>query len=167
MGKVIREVVVFAAPPHDVYELLMSSEKHAAFTGAGASISREIGGAFMAYDGYAEGRNIELLPGERIVQSWRASDWPEGIVSTITFAFRPVKGGTEMVFTQTGVPEEQLAEIRKGWVDFYWEPMHKAIGSRPKHGKKLARKHPTRKAIPRRRTVRAKRSKRASGKKRI
>jgi activator of HSP90 ATPase len=131
MGKSIRQVVTFAATPHDVYELLMSSEKHAAFSGSAASISREAGGPIMAYDGYITGKNIELVPDRRIVQTWRASDWPDGIVSIVTFDFSMVKGRTEMVFTQTGVPDDQVAQIRKGWIDFYWQPMREAIGSKP------------------------------------
>jgi activator of HSP90 ATPase len=132
MDKSIRQVVTFAAPPHEVYELLMSSEKHAAFSGSAASISREVGGPIRAYDDYITGKNIELVPDRRIVQTWRASDWPEGIVSIVTFDFSKVKGGTEMVFTQTGVPDDQVASIRKGWIDFYWQPMLEAIGAKPR-----------------------------------
>lgn len=124
--KTIRQTVTFKASPKTIYEMLMNSRKHAAFTGSKASISPKVGGKFKAYDDYISGTNLELVLGKKIVQSWRGSDWPEGHFSKATFALRAVKGGTRLTFTQTGVPTEQYAGIKKGWIDFYWEPM-KAI----------------------------------------
>ena len=121
--KTIRQTVEFRASPEDVYDALMDSKKHAAFTGAKATVSRKVGGRFSVWDGYAEGKNIELVEGKKIVQSWRAGDWPEGVVSKVTFTFARTKKGTRMTFTQTGVPDEHAADIRQGWKDFYWGPM--------------------------------------------
>lgn len=70
----ISQSVTLKASPHDVYEALMDSKKHAKFTGGKASISREVGGKFSAFNGYAEGINLQLVPDKKIVQSWRASD---------------------------------------------------------------------------------------------
>jgi len=121
--KTIRQTVQFGAAPDEVYEALMDQRKHADFTGAKATISRKVGGRFRVWDGYAEGKNIELVPGRRIVQSWRASDWPEGVYSTVRFEFTRIKGGTRMSFAQSGIPEEFVQDIKKGWKDFYWAPM--------------------------------------------
>ena len=107
----IRQSTTFKTSPHEVYEALMDSRKHSKFTDAKASISRRIGGKFTAYDGYIEGVNLELVPDEKIVQSWRGSDWPEGHYSKATFALRQVEGGTRLTFTQTGVPENQYESI--------------------------------------------------------
>jgi len=60
--KTIEQSVTFNASPHDVYEALMDSEKHAQFTGSKASISREVGGPFTAYDGALSGTILELVP---------------------------------------------------------------------------------------------------------
>lgn len=121
--KTIKQTVQFKAEPEEVYEALMDPKKHASFTGGKAAISRKVGGEFSVWDGYAEGVNIELIPHKRIVQSWRASDWPEGIYSTVKFEFTRIKGGTRMSFTQSGVPEEFIRDIKQGWKDFYWAPM--------------------------------------------
>jgi len=121
--KTIRQTVQFGAGPEDVYDALMDSKKHAKFTGAKATISRKVGGSFSVWDGYAEGTNIELVPGKKIVQSWRASDWPADVFSTVRFEFSKFKGGTKMTFTQTGIPEDFVGDIRQGWKDFYWAPM--------------------------------------------
>ncbi len=121
--KTIRQSVTFKASPKTIYEMLMDSRQHAAFTGARARILRKVGGTFNAYDGYITGTHLELVPDKKIVQSWGCSDWPEGHFSTATFALKAVKGGTRLTFTQAGVPEKQYESIKEGWIEFYWEPM--------------------------------------------
>jgi len=123
----IRQSVTIKASPHDVYEALMDSKKHAKFTGGKASISREVGGKFTAFDDYCEGVNLELVPDKKIVQSWRANDWPEGHYSQAIFALKETPGGTNLTFTQTGVPEDQHDAISQGWRDYYWAPLKEML----------------------------------------
>lgn len=122
-AKTIRQSVTFGASAHDVYEALMDSDKHSRFTGGKAVISRETGGKFSAFDGYSEGVNIELVPDRKIVQTWRAADWPEGHYSRVTISLTEAEGRTHLAFTQTGVPEGQYDDISEGWKDYYWAPM--------------------------------------------
>ena len=121
--KTVRQTITFKAPPHDVYEALMDSRKHSKFTGDKASISRKVGGKFSAFDGYSEGTNLELEPDNKIVQTWRASDWPEGHYSKVAFTFKEIPNGTRLSFVQTGIPEKQFNYISQGWRDYYWAPM--------------------------------------------
>ena len=123
----IKQAVTIKASPHAVYEALMDSKKHSEFTGGRAVISRKVGGKFTAYDGYAEGVNLELEPDKKIVQSWRASDWPEGLYSQVTFALKNAAGGTRLTFTQTGVPEEFADDVSRGWRDYYWAPLKEML----------------------------------------
>jgi len=125
--KTIRQSVTFKASPHEVYEALMDSRQHAKFTESKASISRKIGGKFTAYDGYIEGVNLELVPDEKIVQSWRGSDWPEGYYSRATFSLQRAGNGARLTFIQTEVPEDQYDSISQGWRDYYWKPMKKML----------------------------------------
>ena len=123
----IRQSVTIKASPKDVYEALMDQKKHARFTGDVAKISRKVGGKFSAFDGYCGGVNLELVEGKKIVQSWRASDWPKGHMSTATFSLSRVPGGAKLSFTQTGVPEKQWEDIKSGWKEYYWVPMKKML----------------------------------------
>lgn len=127
--KNIKQNVNIKATPHAVYEMLMNSKKHAELTGAKASISRKVGGKFSVYDGYATGKNLELVADKKIVQSWRASDWADGIYSEVKFLFTPTKNGTKLIFIQTGVPIENADSIADGWRDYYWEPMKEILES--------------------------------------
>jgi len=101
----------------------MDSRRHAKFTGAKARISRKIGGRIMAYDGYIDGLNLEIVPNRKIVQSWRGSDWPKGHYSKATFALAKVKGGTRLTLIQSGVPDDQVEPIKEGWKEHYWDKM--------------------------------------------
>jgi len=127
MSTTIKQTVTFKAPPHDVYEALMDSKKHATFTGGKASISRKVGGKIAAYDNYIAGKNIELIPDEKIVQDWRAVDWPEGYFSRVTFKLTAVPKGTRLEFIHTDVPEGTEEEFKQGWIDNYWEPMKRYL----------------------------------------
>ena len=130
--RTIRQVVIFRAPPHDVYELLMDERKHAAFTGGTARIGRRVGGSFSIYDGYITGENLELVQDERIVQSWIPAEdcWPEGHVSKVTFTLKPSKGGTKLVLTHEGIPVDCGDRFDVGWREHYWAPMKRALGKR-------------------------------------
>ena len=129
--KTIRQSVTIKATPHEVYELLIDSRKHAAFTGAQARISRKVGGRISAYDRYIEDVNLELAPDKKISQSWRGSDWPKGHYSKATFSFKKVKGATRLSFTQSGVPEKYYKDIKQGWRDFYWVRMREKLEKKP------------------------------------
>ena len=123
MSKAIHQTVNFPVPPHEVYEALMDSKKHAAFTHASARISRKVGGSFTAYDGYISGINLELVPDQLIRQSWRAVDWQDGIFSTITYKLTAIPTGTRLDFIHAELPAGTEAEFTRGWIDNYWEPM--------------------------------------------
>lgn len=121
--KTIKQIINFKTQPHDIFESLMDSKKHSAFTSSKCSIKRKVGQAFSAYDNYATGKNLQIVKDKKIVQTWRASDWPDKIYSKITFTLTKTKTGTKLAFTQQGVPDNQYKSISKGWYDFYWNPM--------------------------------------------
>jgi activator of HSP90 ATPase len=121
--KNISQIVLIPAAPNEVYESLMNEKKHAGFTGAAAKIDNRVSGEFEVWDGYATGRNIELIPGKKIVQTWRASDWPEGQESEITIELSEKDGQTELKFNQKNIPDDFAADVEQGWQDFYWQPM--------------------------------------------
>jgi activator of HSP90 ATPase len=125
--KTIQQTVTIKATPHEVYETLMDSKKHAELVGAEARISKKVGARFSIYDGEIEGVNLELVPDKKIVQSWRYSDWPEGHYSKATFLLKESQSGTKLIFTQTEVPEDKYEDVSQGWHDYYWQPMKEML----------------------------------------
>ena len=122
----IKQTEHFEASPAEIYDAIMDSKKHAQFTGAAAKIENKVGGNFSAHGGYITGKNLELVPGKKIVQSWHAEEdhWPDDYFSKITFDLKQdKKGGTTLNFTHEGVPVEHADSIEDGWVTYYWEPL--------------------------------------------
>ena len=96
--------------------------------GAGpAEISREAGGAFSLFGGYITGRQIELVPNERIVQAWRAGGWDPGQYSIARFELVEQGSGTKIVFDHTGFPGGRAEHLAEGWKGNYWEPLEKFL----------------------------------------
>jgi activator of HSP90 ATPase len=123
----VHQEITFAASRAKVYSALMDSKEHAAFTGAPAEISSEDGGAFSVYGGKVEGRNVQLVRGERIVQAWRAASWAAGIFSIARFELRDDGGKTTIVLDHDGIPDDQVPHIDGGWKKMYWEPLKKYV----------------------------------------
>lgn len=127
MGKTVKQSAFFKASPRAVFLMIIDEHKHSQFTGAKATVEHKVGGKFTAYGNDLSGFTLEVIPNKKIVQAWRASDWPKGHYSLVTFAFAPEKGGTRLDFTQVDVPDDQYRGISQGWKDYYWKPMKKAL----------------------------------------
>lgn len=125
----IKQEVHFNALPSVIYDILIDSKKHCEFTNAKATIENKVGGKFSVWDGYAMGENLELVTGKKIVQSWRASDWPEEKKSKLTITLSPFKSGTILELIQENVPKEFEKDIEDGWKEYYWEPLATYIKS--------------------------------------
>ncbi len=124
MSTTIRQTVLLDAPPHDVFEAILDSKKHSAFTKDKASLSRKVGGKFTAFDGYIEGKNLRIEKDKVIVQSWRTTDFKESDPdSKIMFHFSKKGKGTRLMFVHSNVPNRLAEELRQGWLDFYWAPL--------------------------------------------
>jgi activator of HSP90 ATPase len=121
----LHQEIELTAPPERIYEILLSSKKFTAFSGAPAEISPTAGGSFSMFGSMIVGRNVELVPNQRIVQAWRAKDdWPEGVYSLVKFELKPQGAGTHLVLDHTGFSEGDFDHLNAGWYSHYWEPLN-------------------------------------------
>ena len=121
----IHQEVAFEASPTELYSAFTEASVHAAFTGMKSEIAPEAGGAFSLHDGQIVGRQIELVPGKRIVQAWRVAAWPEGLFTIVRIELEPKGKGTKLTLDHAGVPDEMAEHIASGWKARYWEPLQK------------------------------------------
>ncbi|MGO9590249.1 MAG: SRPBCC domain-containing protein [Candidatus Acidiferrales bacterium] len=121
----LHQEIDLPASPHRIYAALLDSKTFAAFSGAAAVIDPALGGAFSMFDGQITGRNVELVPDERIVQAWRPGSWAPGVYSIAKFEFRPQGSQTKVILDHTGFPEGKFAGLDSGWYDHYWNPLKK------------------------------------------
>jgi activator of HSP90 ATPase len=121
----LHQEVGFKATPQRIYEVLLDSKQFAAFTGLPAEIDPRVGGTFKMFGGMIDGRNVELVPNQRIVQAWRPNHWGPGVYSLVKFELKPQGSGALVVLDHTGFPEGDFDGLNSGWSDKYWEPLKK------------------------------------------
>jgi len=121
-GFTISEVI--PAKPAEIYGAWLSSEGHSAITGSPAKVDGSVRGEFSAWDGYIFGKTLELTPNQRIVQTWRTTEFPdEAPDSHLEVLLEEVAEGTKITLTHSDMPEDQVDSYRQGWEDFYFKPM--------------------------------------------
>ena len=112
------------ASPEEIYETWLDSLGHSEMTGGPAIMSDQLGADVSAWGGYISGRNLELVPGARIVQSWRTSEFGEEHEdSIITLVLQDMGDGTLLTLEHSNVPDEQKSYEESGWQENYFEPM--------------------------------------------
>jgi activator of HSP90 ATPase len=138
-AEAIHQEPTFKANPQRIYEALTETkqfDKIIQLSGAVQSmhlgnvptvISPGAGGAFTLFGGHITGRNIELVPSQRIVQAWRAGNWDAGIYSIARFELVALGSGTKIVFDHAGFPNGDAESLASGWKAHYWEPLGKLV----------------------------------------
>jgi len=110
-----------------IYDALLDSKQFTVFSGAPAEIKREAGGTFSLFGGLILGRNIELIPHDRIVQAWRPADWEPGVYTLVKFELKELGPQTRIILDHTGFPEQNFRHLNAGWYAHYWEPLKKYL----------------------------------------
>jgi activator of HSP90 ATPase len=123
----IHQEVDIRASPQRIYDVLMDQKQFASMTGRTAEIDPKEGGAFSLFGGLIVGRNIELVPGVRVVQAWRPGHWDPGVYSMARFELKAKGSFATIVFAHTGFPEGEYDSLLSGWNGHYWGPLAKYL----------------------------------------
>ncbi len=116
------------ASPADIYRAWLDSEGHSRMTGSPATASPRVGEAFEAWDGYIQGRNLELEPGKRILQAWRTTEFaPSDEDSLVEITLEPAVAGAKVTIRHSNLPADG-EQYLEGWIDFYFQPMKEYFG---------------------------------------
>ena len=111
------------ASAKQVYKSWLSTQGHSKMTGGPAFISDKVGDSFTVWDGYIKGENLVLEPYNKIVQSWRSTNFKENDAdSRIEVTLSEKDGETEITLIHTNIPDDGEHYI-KGWNENYFEPM--------------------------------------------
>jgi activator of HSP90 ATPase len=115
---------ILPVPQKKIFEAWLDSTQHTAFTNSEANIDPQVGGEFSAWDGYITGKTISIEPFNRIVQSWRTTDFSENDPdSLLEIIIEPLDSGCKVTLNHSGLPDGSKDEYIKGWEDYYFEPM--------------------------------------------
>jgi len=122
---VIHLEVKFPVAPALVYELFTNGAKFGEVTGQPGKGGGSTGAFFSLFDGWLQGRQVELIPNELIAQAWRFMDWEPGIYSMVRFKLIPEGNGTRLILDQDGVPAAFHEHVKTNWDGFYFAPFRK------------------------------------------
>ena len=128
-GTTIHFDIDYKTTPDRIYQVLLDAKQFNACSGLPAEIDPKAGGWFKLFDGQIEGRNVELIPNQRIVQAWRPSSWPAGVYSIARFELVLRGSATRIVFDHAGFTEGLKDHLAGGWAEHYWEPLHKYLNA--------------------------------------
>ena len=123
----IHQEATFTVGPERIYELLTNGVKFGDVTGKPGKGGGSEGAYFSLFGDWLEGRQIELVPNERIVQAWRAGGWDPGVYSIAKFELVEQGGGTKIVFDHGAFPKGNGEHLAAGWKMNYWEPLEKFL----------------------------------------
>lgn len=127
----IQQNVQFPAPAKAVYDAIIDGGQFTKVSGgAEAESAPEEGASISLFGGQIVGRNIELVPGERIVQAWRSAGWDPGVYSVVRFEFESDGEETSLAFEHVGYPEGEQEHLAAGWHKMYWEPLRAYLARR-------------------------------------
>ena len=111
------------APLEVVFNAWLNSEEHSRMTGGQAKVSAIIGETFEAWDGYIQGKNLELESPVRILQNWRTNEFDETNEDSLLEITLEAEGsGTRITIRHSNLPEHGM-QYQQGWIDAYFDPM--------------------------------------------
>jgi activator of HSP90 ATPase len=135
MAEAIHQEITLNASPKHVYQALTDAkqfDKLVILSGITpkkfpTEISSEVGGTFSIFEGHIIGRNLELVPNQRIVQAWRVVTWDPGMHSIAKFELNEQGAATKIVFDHTGFPVGLAQSLADGWKEHYWSTLEKYL----------------------------------------
>jgi activator of HSP90 ATPase len=114
-----------------LYRFFLDGGLHAEVTMSEAAIDGRIGGEFTAWDGYISGKIIALEPHKKIVQTWRTNEFKEddrdSILEISIVELNKMK--SRLILTHRDLPKGSEAQYKRGWKDFYINPLKEYINS--------------------------------------
>ncbi len=117
-------IETFKTSAEKIYSSWLSTTGHSAMTGSPAKVDGRARGEFTAWDGYIWGTFLELTENQRILQTWRTSEFSEDDNdSLVEILFEEKNGQTKVTLIHTSIPDQQADGYKKGWDDFYFKPM--------------------------------------------
>lgn len=134
----IQQQATIPVSPAQVYAILADAEALSALSGTSGQAGRLPGEEFSAFDGHVTGRQIDLVPDQRVVQAWRFPVWEPGQYTIVRFTMEAEAGGTRLTIDQDGEPEEADAlgchqtwhdHLDANWPTFYLAPLTKHFGA--------------------------------------
>ena len=113
-----KKYYLIAAEPEEVYIALTNPATLQLWTGEKAVMSTVPGSEFSLWEESIVGRNLEFIPGKKIVQQWFFGE--QAYDSIVTIILHAHKHGTSVELRHTNIPDEDFDDITRGWDENYF-----------------------------------------------
>jgi activator of HSP90 ATPase len=123
--KTVKKHYEIYAPIEKVWQALVDPKIISKWSDSPANMSDKEGDFFALWDKTVIGKNLEVIPTEKLVQNWKPVHWKT--FSRVTFTIFPKKDWTVINMEQTGVPSDEYAEISDGWNRYYLGKIKKLL----------------------------------------
>jgi uncharacterized protein YndB with AHSA1/START domain len=118
----IHKSYVIDAPRDAVWAALTDPETIERWGGGPVVMAAVPGFAFQLWDGGIHGTVLEVDPPNSTVQEWYGGEWPAPSIARFTLTTLP-NGKTWLELENTGVPDDEGADIDSGWDEYYLGPI--------------------------------------------
>ena len=116
--KDFKKYYTLSATPEEVYNALTNAATIQLWSGDSAVMEAIAGTEFSLWEDSIVGKNLEFIPGKKIVQEWYFGEQPEA--SIVTILLHEHKDGTSAELRHTNIPDEDYNNIVDGWNDNYF-----------------------------------------------
>lgn len=116
--KDFKKYYIIPATQEDIYQALTTPVTLEVWTGDPAEMSTEPGSEFSLWDGSIVGKNLEFIPGKKLVQQWYFGEQEPPSVVSITLHNH--NHGTSVELIHTNIPDEDFDDIVEGWNTSYF-----------------------------------------------
>jgi activator of HSP90 ATPase len=127
MSNTISQSYEIKATPAQVFEALTNPEVIQQWSGAPAKIDAQEGSEFSLFGDNIVGKNLQVVPNQKLVQDWAEKSWD--VSSKVTFTLKGNNGGTTLDILHEGVPDAAVESITGGWKDYFMGPIQKMFVS--------------------------------------
>jgi activator of HSP90 ATPase len=124
----IRKNYVIAAPVEAVWAALTDPAVIEGWGGGPAEMAAQPGFEFSLWGGDIHGTVLAVDPPRSMTQEWFGGDWGAPSIARFTL-MAGAHGLTTLELENTGVPDEEGADIDAGWDEYYFRPMKSLLES--------------------------------------
>lgn len=126
--KPILQTYEIKAPVSRVWQALTDPKTISRWSGDAATMSDKKDDTFSLWGGSIWGKNIQVVPNQKLVQEWFSDEDPKWEKpSIVTFTVSEKNGTTTLILNHENVPEQNMRDISDGWKKYYMGPLKKLV----------------------------------------
>ena len=151
----IKQTYEIAGTPAQVWRALTEPRIIEEWSGASATFPLQVGAAYLLWDGTIGGEIVEIVPQQKLVQTWKPQDWTR-TDSIVTFMLMPQGSGTRVDLHHVNVEESDFDGTTEGWDLYYLGAIKRMFeAQKPKRAaaKKAAAKKPAKSKASKKKTT--------------